>query len=144
MIASNSPEKASSLLRRFMVKELMKFIRWILRFVILFLEKVFSPTPIERSAEEQKKVDAAVAGLALYQYEACPFCVKVRRSLKSSGVKIPLRDATKEPFRRELLESGGKAQAPCLQIRKPDGTVQWLYESNDIIAYVQKLIVAAV
>jgi len=27
---------------------------------------------------------------------------------------------------------------PCLRIDKDDGSVQWMYESNDIIAYLKR------
>ncbi|WP_189484249.1 glutathione S-transferase N-terminal domain-containing protein, partial [Alishewanella tabrizica] len=44
-------------------------------------------------------------------------------------------------FRSELQQQGGKVTVPCLQIT-PDnaetGQVQWLYESKDIIAYLQQ------
>jgi len=40
-------------------------------------------------------------------------------------------------YRTELESSGGKIQVPCLQISQ-DGEVSWLYESNDIIGYLDK------
>ena len=75
----------------------------------------------------------------LYQFKACPFCVKVRRAIKREGLNIETRDAkNNEQYRQELLEQGGKVKVPCLRIEK-NGQVQWLYESNDIIAYLNKV-----
>ena len=106
----------------------MTFIRWLLGTIILILDALFSPTPMERSPEAQKKVDASLQRLSLYEYEACPFCVKVRRFLKASAISVPLRDAKTDPFRAELLKGGGKLQVPCLKIENKDSAVKWLYE----------------
>jgi glutathione S-transferase len=46
----------------------------------------------------------------------------------------------KEPkFRQELIAGGGKKQVPCLKIEEENGATQWLYESRDIIKYLQKM-----
>lgn len=116
----------------------MKFLRWLLGRIILFLDAIFSPPGVEREAAKQKKLDQEASELAIYQFEACPFCVKVRRYLKSASLSIPLRDALREPYRTELIQGGGKHQVPCMRIPKSDGSVQWLYESNDIIAYLKE------
>lgn len=89
---------------------------------------------------EQKKINESLRGHFLYEFQACPFCVKVRRHMKRIGVDLPLRDAKVDPFRTELASGGGKLQVPCLKIEKPDGSVQWMYESNDIIAYLDKAV----
>ncbi|MEL7290405.1 MAG: glutaredoxin domain-containing protein [Pseudomonadota bacterium] len=116
----------------------MKFIRWFLGRVILLLNFVFSPSGVKRSAQAQQEVDAKAQSLALYQFEACPFCVKVRRALKRQSVNIELRDAKNNPTHRAELEAGGgKVKVPCLRIEKGD-QVEWMYESSDIVAYLEK------
>ncbi|MGF1909950.1 glutathione S-transferase N-terminal domain-containing protein [Vibrio kasasachensis] len=116
----------------------MKVIRWILGRIILLLSFVFSPRGIKRAAEDQQVVDQKSAQLALYQFEACPFCVKVRRSMKRQSVEIELRDAKNDAKHRAELESGGgRVKVPCLRIEEKDG-VQWMYESSDIVAYLEK------
>ena len=116
----------------------MKFIRWFLGRVILLLNFVFSPKGVKRSTEDQQAVDSKAQSLALYQFEACPFCVKVRRAMKRQSVNIELRDAKNDPVHREALEQGGgRVKVPCLRIEK-DGETQWLYESSDIVAYIEK------
>lgn len=118
----------------------MKFIRWILGKVILLLNAVFSPRGIKRTNEAQSNVDDKAKQYALYQFEACPFCVKVRRAMKRQSVNIELRDAKNDPTHRaELEQGGGRVKVPCLRIEK-DGETQWLYESSDIVAYLEKRI----
>ena len=115
----------------------MKLVRWILGRIILTLDAIFRPKAPMRSVEEQKKIDDATTGFSLYQFEACPFCVKVRRFLVGAGVNITLKDATKEPYRTELREGGGKLQVPCLRIEKTGGSTEWMFESSDIIAHLR-------
>jgi glutathione S-transferase len=40
--------------------------------------------------------------------------------------------------RKELLNGGGRKTVPCLRIEDSSGSVQWMYESGDIIAYLQR------
>ncbi len=116
----------------------MKFVRWLLGRIILMLNFIFSPRGVKRSPEAQKVADEKARHLSLYQFEACPFCVKVRRELKRQSVDIDLRDAKSDPAHRTDLESGGgKIKVPCLRIEK-EGKSEWMYESSDIIQYLQK------
>lgn len=116
----------------------MKFIRWFLGRIILLLNFIFSPKGVKRSEESQKEADNKAQNMALYQFEACPFCVKVRRAMKRQSVNIELRDAKSNPQHRSELEAGGgKVKVPCLRIEK-DGQVEWMYESSDIVAYLEQ------
>lgn len=116
----------------------MKGVRWLLGRLILFVDWLTSPRPSHHSPERQAELDAQTAHLALYQYAACPFCVKVRRAIRRLGLNIELRDARNDPrFRRELEQEGGRQQVPCLRIEEA-GEVTWLYESGDIIAWLEK------
>ena len=108
--------------------------------LIIFADWLTRPKPLQRTAEQQAEVDAATAHLALYQFNACPFCVKVRRAIHAFNLKIELRDAkNNQQFRQELEQQGGRIKVPCLRIEE-DGEVRWMYESNDIIAYLQERI----
>jgi glutaredoxin len=112
----------------------MKVIRWILGQIILVVDFLTSPKPVVREAAAQKAIDDEMATLSLYQFKACPFCVKVRRHLKRHALHIELRDAKAESdFKAELIREGGRHKVPCLRIEKSEGSVEWLYESNDII-----------
>lgn len=115
---------------------ILKFIRWFLGIVIVTLDALFTPRSVTRTPEKQAEVDAATRSLSLYQFEGCPFCVKVRRQIKRLGLKIELRDAQHDPqWREELIRNGGELQVPCLRIEE-NGSVRWLYESSDINAYL--------
>jgi glutaredoxin len=74
-------------------------------------------------AAAQAQVEAAAKDLTLYQFHACPFCVKTRRTLRRLNVPVALRDAkNNEQDRQALLEQGGKIKVPCLRIeeKRPD------------------------
>ncbi|MDR9432556.1 MAG: glutathione S-transferase N-terminal domain-containing protein [Spiribacter sp.] len=78
--------------------------------------------------------------LALYEHDLCGFCQMVRRSTQDLDIEVESRNILDEPERRqELIEGGGKGMVPCLRIEMPDGQVQWLYESADIIDYLKRL-----
>ena len=75
--------------------------------------------------------------LSLYVRDWCWYCTKVRTAMKAFGIDIPLRD-TGEPHHRDaLMRGGGKTQVPCLRIERDDGTTTWMYESDDIIGYLE-------
>ena len=123
---------------------LLKIIRFIVGKIILALNEIFVPTPMTRSVEHQNQVDRETASLVIYQFEACPFCVKVRRVIKKLNLKIALRDASKVPaYGEELVKGGGTLQVPCLRIPEgqneegSNGKFRWMYESSDIIAYLE-------
>jgi glutaredoxin len=120
----------------------MKLIRWLLGKIILFLDRSFPPkalTPtLQRTANQQALLDQATRNLALYQFESCPFCVKVRRQIRRYGLKIELRDAKDAVAAQELLTGGGQLQVPCLRIQGPGGgEVRWIYESDTINRYLE-------
>lgn len=116
---------------------ILKALREGLGRMVVFVDYLTRPAPMQRSAEEQASVNKAAANLALYQFYACPFCIKTRRALRRLNVPVTPRDAQNDPVhRRELESSGGKIQVPCLRIDEPGGT-QWLYESKAIIAYLE-------
>lgn len=103
----------------------------------MLIEVLFAPKGVRRSPEAQARVDQQTTRLALYQFKACPFCVKVRFTIKKLGLNIVTCDAQKNPqYKKELVEQGGQHMVPCLRIEKENGTAQWLYESADIIRYL--------
>ncbi|MDO8644755.1 MAG: glutathione S-transferase N-terminal domain-containing protein [bacterium] len=116
----------------------MKIIRWFLSKIFLTIEKLFSPKGVQRSPEAQAKVNREVSKLSLYQFAGCPFCVKVRFAMKRLSLPIQTRDAKVSPYREELLREGGQSMVPCLRIEKEGGSVQWMYESSDIIRHLEE------
>ncbi len=117
---------------------LIKALRIGLGQIIIFLDFITRPRKLKRSAEAQAQVEQAAASLALYQFRACPFCVKTRRALHRLNVPMALRDAKNDAEHRQaLLEQGGKIQVPCLRIEE-QGAVRWLYDSKAIGAYLNE------
>ena len=122
----------------------MQFIRLILGKLILLGNWIFTPKGIERGPELQASVDQQTASLKLYQYEACPFCVKVRRAMKRQSLSIETRDVKRSgDARDELMAGGGHLKVPCLRIEDEESGYRWLYESKDIIGYLEQRFVAA-
>jgi glutaredoxin len=115
----------------------MFIIRWILGRIILVLNFIFSPKKQKRENGAQEAVDAQTKSLQLYQFEACPFCVKVRREIRRKGLNINTIDAKKEQHKAELLAQGGKVQVPCLRIEE-ENEVSWMYESSAISNYLNE------
>ena len=117
----------------------MRSIRWFVGRLILFLNLMTLPRPILREKIDQDKVDKKTEGLTIYQFEACPFCVKVRRFMRKNNLKINLKDAkNNKTFKSELLNEGGKHKVPCLKITKKYSKTIWLYESTEIIKFLKK------
>ncbi|WP_295470062.1 glutathione S-transferase N-terminal domain-containing protein [uncultured Pseudomonas sp.] len=117
---------------------LMKALRVGLGQLIVLGDKLTRPAPLKRSTEAQAKVEQAARDLALYQFHACPFCVKTRRTLHKLNVPVALRDAKNDPVERQtLLEQGGRIKVPCLRIQDGD-QVTWMYESRVIIDYLNQ------
>jgi len=92
---------------------------------------------MKRSNAQQANIQSEANKLTLYQYNLCPFCIKTRRALHQLNVVVPTRDIKKDPkYREELQNGGGQIKVPCLRIEEAGG-FRWMYESNDIILYLQ-------
>lgn len=106
--------------------------------LIVFGDWISRPAKRKRDPAAQALVEQQARGLSLYQFHACPFCVKTRRTLHRLNVPVALRDAKHDPVHRQaLLEGGGRVKVPCLRIEE-DGKTIWMYESKAIIAYLDK------
>jgi glutathione S-transferase len=73
--------------------------------------------------------------LALYDFEACPFCRKVREALSILDLDAMVYPCPKRGarFRGEAVRRGGKAQFPYLV---DPNTGQEMYESDDIVRHL--------
>ncbi len=91
-----------------------------------------------RRSPSSPDADRLTSRLALYHFDSCPFCLRVRRELARLGVEVELRNIHRDRSRYdELVRGGGRQQVPCLRIENDDGTVEWLYESSDIMAWLE-------
>lgn len=117
---------------------LLRLLREGLGRIIVFIDWVSRPKKLQRSPELQAHVELDAQLLSLYQFYACPFCIRTRRVIHQLNVPIEMRDIRKElAYRQELEQQGGKVTVPCLRIEKA-GVVEWLYESKDIIHYLNQ------
>jgi glutaredoxin len=122
------------------MKLLINLVRNLLGGIIAAIDLVTRGTKLKRTPEAQQKVEDELGKLSLYQFFACPFCIKTRRAMYKMNLPIIKRNVSQSsdsPFRDELLQGGGKIQTPCLRIEKEDG-VAWLYDSSEIISYLEK------
>ena len=122
-----------------MIRMFFRTLRLALMPFMLLWAKLAMPKGMVRSAEAQQQIDLECGQLALYHFKACPFCIKVRHEMGRLSLPVTLRDAQHESeHRAALLQGGGKIQTPCLRITDVQGQVQWMYESGDIIKYLQQ------
>ena len=73
----------------------MKFIRWPLAKIILLVDFFFKPQTQKHPPKIQKKLDTAFLDYTLYEFKACPFCVKVRWAARRLGINLKIKDAKK-------------------------------------------------
>lgn len=124
---------------KMIIRYFFRTLRLILTPFVLLSENVGVGKQVQRSAQQQQEVDKTCDGLALYQFRTCPFCVKVRKEIKRLNLNIELRDTQyNDEHRAEILAGGGTVKVPCLRITTANGSDQWLYESNDINAWLKQ------
>ncbi len=117
---------------------IIMLIRNLLGGIIAFFDVISRGSKLKRTKAAQQQIEKDLQELTLYQFFACPFCIKTRRAMYKMNLPIRKRNASKgSPYRDELLRGGGKVQTPCLRIETADG-VTWLYESSDIIDYLRQ------
>jgi glutaredoxin len=122
-----------------MIRMFFRTLRLVLMPFMLLWSKLGTPKGIVRATEDQQRINLECGKLVLYHFKTCPFCIKVRHEMARLSLPIALRDAQHDPqHRADLLQGGGKVQTPCLRIADEQGQVQWLYESDDIIKYLQQ------
>ena len=121
------------------IRLFFKTVRAIVGPVMLLGNRLTRPKGVVRTDAAQQAVDARTAQLAFYHFPTCPFCLKARRAMQRMSLNIELRNAQHDPVhRQDVLAGGGKIQTPCLRITDAQGQSRWLYESRDIIAYLER------
>ncbi len=116
----------------------LKLLRNGLGQLVIFIDFITRPKKTIRSEEEQTRINKETQNLSLYQFHACPFCVKTRRTIRQLNLNIEYRDAKNNlAYRNELETEGGEIKVPCLRIEE-NGNIKWMYESDSIIEYLNK------
>ncbi len=124
---------------RIIIRYFFKLVHAIVGPILLTADRLTTPRGMQRDQEHQQHIDEQTKNLVMYQFLTCPFCIKTRRAIKRLSLEIETRDALKHaPSRQQLLEGGGKIKVPCLRITGEDNKVEWLYESNAIIGYLEE------
>jgi len=119
------------------MKFILKLFRNALGGLIALFDLITRGRKLKRTPQEQARIETELQTLTLYQFFACPFCIKTRRALHKMNLPIQKKSVTSgSPYREELLKGGGKVQTPCLRI-ETDGNVEYLYESSAIIDYLK-------
>lgn len=87
----------------------------------------------------RKVIEVENSQYTLFVKHGCPFCNKVLEFMDEYHIVLPLvyiDEMVHDVIYDQLINLGGKFQVPCLDI---DGTA--MYESDDIIAYLNKTFV---
>lgn len=74
--------------------------------------------------------------LTLFQFENCPYCIKVRKKLEELKIpyeKIEVPRDREADIRKEIAEKSGVLTVPVVKIRD-----FYLGESEDIIRYIKE------
>jgi len=115
----------------------MRIIRLVIGRFILFADFLTRPRPMVRNQQEQDAVDEMTSRMSLYQFNACPFCIKVRRHLRRYSLNVELKDAKNDyVVKNELIKEGGKHKVPCLRIMIDANNIDWLYSSDRICSFL--------
>ena len=94
---------------------------------------------VQRQDDEQQRIDAQTAGLALYEMPACPYCCMVQRRIRKLGLNITVRDVYEDDDAyNTLVAATQRSQVPCLYISAPDEEPRWLFESEDIVDWLEE------
>ena len=121
------------------MKYIFRAIRWPLGQIIIFIDWVTRPEKPEYAPEKQADLDEITSSMKLYHFKQCPFCVKTRRTIHRLGLNIETRDARNvSQWNQELINHGGRYQVPCLRVVKNDNSVEWMYDANNIIQYLDQ------
>jgi glutaredoxin len=121
------------------IRAFFKTLRLVLGPVMLLKERVTQPKGVQRDAAAQAAVDLQCQSLALYQFNTCPFCIRVRQEMRRLSLPIEKRDAQHNTANRdELLQGSGATKVPCLKITEANGQVRWLQDSNAIVAHLRE------
>jgi glutaredoxin len=121
------------------IRAFFKTLRLVLGPVMLLKERLTSPEGMQRDAAAQAAVDLQCKSLALYQFNTCPFCIKVRQEMRRLSLPIEKRDAQHHVANRnELQEGSGATKVPCLKITEANGETRWLQDSNAIVAHLRE------
>ncbi len=78
--------------------------------------------------------------LSLYYRPTCFFCIRVLCSLPKFNLSIETKNISKDhQAMTDLVTKGGKQQVPALKITDSTSKETWMYESKDILQYLESV-----
>lgn len=100
--------------------------------------RIFKKSRDTEQPSETLQITPGFENLALYYRNSCPFCLYVLGCMRAHKIVLELKNTAEEEANLQaLVQGGGKSQVPCLRIEEK-GKVKWLYESSDIVEYLEK------
>lgn len=80
-----------------------------------------------------------IKSLVLYGYPECPYCRRVLSAISTLGLDVPLRNTMRDDAANEaLVAATGRETVPVLRIEGEDGSVRWMPESLEIVAWLDE------
>ncbi len=76
--------------------------------------------------------------ITLFQFETCPFCVKVRDKLAELSIdyeKVNVERDREDPLRKKLLEKSGVGTVPVIRVVDENGE-KYIGDSGRIIDFL--------
>ena len=71
--------------------------------------------------------------LEFYYYDFCPFCVRVKKTIKKLNIKVTYCNTMEDPScEQKLFTDTGRRTVPCLYIDNIP-----MHESSEIISWLQ-------
>ena len=103
------------------------------------VDRLVPVKPVNRSREEQSKLDRESRRMHLYYCRSCPSSINVRRQCEKLGLRVVEKDVMRvNAYRNELIHGGGAPKVPCLRVDNGGRGQQWLYSSDAILEYLSK------
>lgn len=79
------------------------------------------------------------AHYAIYISRFCGACYRVLNAVDELGLDIEIRDVTANPGRRdEIRRATGRRTVPVLHIVHEDGRQEWMFESREIVKFLNR------
>lgn len=103
-----------------------------------FLDRVMPVKPVQRSRDEQHRLDRASRKMHLYFCRTCPSSIEVKRHCEKLGLRVVEKDVIRvNAYRNELVNGGGAPRVPCLRI-DDNQQDRWLYSRKAILEYLNQ------
>lgn len=116
---------------------ILSYLRFVSKYLIIGLDLLI-PVKKNKLSSKQKEIFSKLTSTwSIYEFYGCPFCVRVRRYLRTRDIDLQFLDAKQDTHRDDLIRHGKKRKVPCLRWFDDKQKEHWFYESADIIAFIE-------